>query len=144
RYTSMYPQVVYAMTPVLKAKLPEVNIRWFQSGSEKVANRLEAELAAGGTQADLLVTSDPFLFERYKREGRWLRYASPNALRTPRELIDLDGAYTACRLSTMVLVHRRDVTDPPRSFAELAEPKWRSEVALGDPTTSGTAFTWLM
>jgi iron(III) transport system substrate-binding protein len=142
-YTSMYPHVVDALGPVLKKQLPEVNVRWFQSGSEKIATRLEGELAAGGTQADLLVTSDPFLYERFKREGRWLRYASPNGLRTPRALIDLDGAYSACRLSTMILVHRKDAP-APASFAELADPKWKGEVALGDPMTSGTSFTWAM
>jgi iron(III) transport system substrate-binding protein len=142
-YTSMYRQVIDELEPVLQRAVPGVTFHWYQAGSEKVANRLEAELAAGGTPADLLVTSDPFLYERYKREGRWLRYASPNVLRVPRSLIDLDGTYAACRLSTMVLVHRSDLAGPPpESFRELAEPRWKGEVALGDPLTSGTSFTW--
>jgi len=141
-YTSMYRHVLDALDPVLKRELPAVTVHWFQAGSEKVLNRLDAELAAGGTQADLLATSDPFLFARLKREGRLLRYVSPNSLRTPRELMDLDGAYTALRLSTMVLVHRRELESPPPSWASLAEPRFEGEVALGDPLTSGTAFTW--
>lgn len=141
-YTSMYRQVVEGLEPLIKTKLPRVTVHWYLAGSEKVASRLEAELAAGGTQADLLVTSDPFLYERYKREGRWLRYASPNGLRTPRSLMDLDGAYAGCRISTMVIAHRADVKEPPRSFEALAEPAWKGEVALGDPLASGTAFTW--
>lgn len=141
-YTSMYRHVLDALEPVLKAELPDVKVHWFQAGSEKVLSKLEAELQAGGTQADLLATSDPFLYARLKREGRLLRYVSPNALRTPRELVDLDGAYSALRLSTMVLVHRRELAVPPASFAELADARFRGEVALGDPLTSGTAFTW--
>lgn len=141
-YTSMYRQVIDGLEPVLRRALPGVTVHWYQAGSEKVASRLEAELAAGGTQADLLLTSDPFLYERFKREGRWLRYASPNGLRTPRQLLDLDGAYSAARVSTMVLIHRAELADPPDSFAALGEPRWRDEVALGDPLTSGTAFTW--
>ncbi|MHB8879697.1 MAG: extracellular solute-binding protein, partial [Myxococcaceae bacterium] len=105
--------------------------------------RLEAELTAGGTQADLLITSDPFLYERFKREGRLLPYASPLSLRIPRSLIDLDGAYATCRLSTMVLVHRADLKgEPPSSFRDLTDPKFKGEVALVDPLTSGTGFTW--
>jgi iron(III) transport system substrate-binding protein len=140
-YTSMYRHVVDGFEALAKERLPEVTLRVFQAGSEKVASRLDAELAAGGTQADLLATSDPFFYERLEREGRLDRYASPNVLRVPRSLVDLDGHYAAFRLSTMVLVHRRG-TAAPKSFAELAEPKWRGEVALGDPLTSGTAFTW--
>ncbi len=141
-YTSIYRQVLDGLDPLIRKSLPGVTVHWYQAGSEKVASRLEAELAAGGTQADLLITSDPFLYARYKQEQRWLRYASPNGLRTPPSLLDLDGAYTACRLSTMVLVHRANVTDPPKSFRELTDPRWKQEVALGDPLTSGTAFTW--
>lgn len=141
-YTSIYRQVLDALDPVVARRLPQVRVHWFQAGSEKVASRLEAELAAGAPQADVLATSDPFLYERLRERGAFLRYASPDGLRIPRELIDLDGHYEAVRLSTMVIAHQADVKDPPESFRELADPRWRGEVALGDPLTSGTAFTW--
>ncbi len=141
-YTSMYRQVIDALEPLMKQRLPNVTIHWYQAGSEKVASRLEAEAAAGAVRADLIATSDPFLYERLKREGSLLPYASPHALRIPRELLDLDAHYAAARISTMVLVHRRGLAQPPKTFAELAEPRWRGKVAIGDPLTSGTAFTW--
>jgi iron(III) transport system substrate-binding protein len=140
-YTSMYRPVVDALEPVLKEQLPAVTVHWYQAGSEKVLARLEAELAAGGTQADVIATSDPFLYARFKEEGRWLPYASPNGQRIPRSLVDLDAQYEAIRVSTMVLVHRKEAR-APSSFRELTDPKWAGEVALGDPLTSGTAFTW--
>jgi iron(III) transport system substrate-binding protein len=141
-YTSMYRHVLDSLDPLLARELPAVKVHWFQAGSEKVLNRLEAELSAGGTQADLVATSDPFLYARLKREQRLLRYVSPNALRTPKELVDLDGAYTSLRLSTMVLVHRRELEAPPSSWAALTDARLAGEVALGDPLTSGTAYTW--
>ena len=140
-YTSVYRHVIDALEPELKRAMPGVTIHWFQAGSEKVAAKLEAELAAGGTPCDVLVTSDPFLYERFKQEGRWLRYVSPNGVRTPSRYVDPDGNYAAVRLSTMVLVHKAGTT-PPASFAALTAPEWKGEVALGDPLTSGTAFTW--
>src|SRR5262249_8012320 len=82
--TAMSRPVIDALEPVLKAQAPEVAVHWFQAGSEKVLARLEAELAAGGTQADVIATSDPFLYARFKEEDRWLRYASPNGQRIPR------------------------------------------------------------
>lgn len=140
-YTSMYRPVIDALTPQLEAALPGVMLHWYQAGSEKVTAKLEAELAAGGTRCDVLITSDPFLYARFKEDGRWQRYVSPNGLRTPRAYVDLDGHFAAVRLSTMVLVHRAG-TPAPTSFKSLGEPQWRDEVAVGDPTTSGTAFTW--
>ena len=141
-YTSMYRPVVDALEPLIKQQLPDVTVHWYQAGSEKVLARLEAELTAGGTQADIIATSDPFLYARFKTEGRWLKYASPNGQRIPRSLVDLDGEFTAIRVSTMVLAYRKGLANPPVSFAELTDPRWAGEVALGDPLTSGTAFTW--
>ncbi len=141
-YTSMYRHVIDALEPLVKERLPQVRVHWYQAGSEKVASRLEAERAAGAVRADVLATSDPFLYERLTREGAFARYASPNVLRVPRSLVELDGHYAAVRLSTMVLVHRQGAEAPPASFAELASEGWKGRAALGDPLTSGTAFTW--
>jgi len=140
-YTSMYREVVDALDPVLARRLPEVKVHWFQAGTEKVVAKLEAELAAGGTQADVLLVSNPFLYRRLKDEGRLKPYVPPGALRAPRSLVDVDGAYAPVRLSTMVLVKRKGVEAPAR-FADLADPRFKNRVALGDPLSSGTAFTW--
>lgn len=66
-YTSMYPAVVDAFELLAKQKLPDVRLQWFKGGSEKVANRLEAELVAGGSKADVLAVSDPFRSRRSRR-----------------------------------------------------------------------------
>jgi iron(III) transport system substrate-binding protein len=89
-------------------------------------------------------TGSTFQYERLKRAGKLMRYASPNALRTPRALIDPDGDYTAARVSTMVIAYRADAPAHPETFRELGDPRWKGEVALGDPLTSGTAFTWAL
>ncbi len=141
-YTSMYRPVVDALEALIKQQLPEVQVHWYQAGSEKVLARLEAELLGGATQADIIATSDPFLYARFKSERRWLRYVSPNSQRIPRSLVDLDGEYTAIRVSTMVLAYRKGIPEVPTSFAELTNRRWEAEIALGDPLTSGTAFTW--
>jgi iron(III) transport system substrate-binding protein len=141
-YTSMYQHVLDALDPLLKEKLPNVQVHWYQAGSEKVASRLEAERAAGAVRADVIATSDPFLYERLAREGVFLRYASPNVLRVPHSLLELDAHYAAMRLSTMVLVHRTGSVPPPASFAGLVGEGWKGRTAIGDPLTSGTAFTW--
>lgn len=140
-YTSMYRHVMDAFEPLLKERLPQVTVRWFQGGSEKIATKLEAELAAGGSPCDVLMTSDPFLYRRLAKEQRLFRAVSPNGVRTPRAVVDPEGHWEAVRLSTMVLVHKAGV-EGPASFAELLEPKWKDEVVVGDPLTSGTAFTW--
>lgn len=141
-YTSAFPSLVDAIDAMAKRTLPKVNVRWFKAGTEKISSRIEGELAAGGTKADVLLVSDPFLYERYRHDHLLLRYASPNELRIPPSMLDLDGYYTTARISTMVVAFRKSLQDPPRSFAELTDPKWKGRIAIGDPLSSGTAFTW--
>src|SRR5688572_30256923 len=124
-YTSMYKEVIEAIEPALAKRLettsPGTRVEWFQSGSEKVAQRLDAELAAGGSPCDVLLTSDPAYYRRLEREGRLVPYVSPAALRQPRALVDPDGMFAAARLSTMVIgLSPRLAAEPPRSFADLA------------------------
>ncbi|MCK6527939.1 extracellular solute-binding protein [Myxococcota bacterium] len=145
-YTSMYEEVVRSLEPLVAARYPDLDVRFFQAGSEKVSQRLEAELAGGGSPADLVLTSDPFWYEQARREGRLLRYASPESLRIPREYLDLDGYWATSRLSLMVLAahgERVPEAERPRRFADLAEPRFRDRVTTGDPLASGTNLTLL-
>jgi iron(III) transport system substrate-binding protein len=142
----MYRQVIDAIDPLLEAKLPGVRVEWLPLGSEKIATRLDAELAAGSTPADLVLTSEPFWFERKKREGQFLAHASLRALALPRSFVDRDGAYMTSRISTMVLTYNSRLvpeSEAPLSFAELFGPKWKGAVTIPDPLSSGTSFTTL-
>src|SRR5687767_8207394 len=77
-YSSMYKEVIEAIGPVLEKRLAETSpgtkVEWFQSGSEKIAARLDAELAAGGSPADILLTSDPSYYAKLQSKGLLLRY----------------------------------------------------------------------
>jgi iron(III) transport system substrate-binding protein len=140
-YTSAYPPVVQALEALAKRELSGVTVRWFQAGSEKIASRLDAELLAGNPGADLLMTSDPVYYDRLKRNGALVPYASVRALRLDRAFVDPDGAYVACRLSAMGIV---TTAEPPVSFGDLLSDRLKGRVTLPDPLGSGTMFSTLL
>src|SRR5687768_11651534 len=145
-YTSMYRPVIEELEPLLHRALPEVQVEWLQAGSEKIATRLDAELAAGAPRADLVMTSDPLWYERLWREGHLLPHASLRALAMPRELVHPEGAFVTSRISTMVVAFNErslEAEDAPRTFAELFTERWAGRVTAPDPLGSGTAFTTL-
>lgn len=145
-YTSLYQHVVDDLDRLAQEKLPGVNIEWFAAGSEKVAARIDGELAAGATRCDVLLTSDPFFFARMKREGRLLPYVPPQALRVPRELVDLDGAWLTSRAATMVIVYNQRLLTKetaPQGYRDFLEPRFQNKIIFGDPLASGTFFTTL-
>ncbi len=142
-YTSMYQSVIDAFGPYLARTLPDVRVSFYRAGSEKIALRLEAERKAGAPSADLLLVSDPFYYQRLGDEGALLAYVSPHALRHPRETLDLDGRFATARVSTMALVYNPAALGkdaPPRTYADLAEPRFHGRAAIPDPLMSGTSF----
>jgi iron(III) transport system substrate-binding protein len=145
-YTSMYQPVIDAIDPQIRERWPDLDPQWYQAGSEKVAQRVETEWAAGGSKACLLLTSDPFWYADLARQGRLQPYLAPNVLHVERGLTDPDGYWVASRISLMVLAVNGARLAPearPRRFADLAAPAWKGRVTMPDPLASGTAFTTL-
>lgn len=143
-YTSIYRNVLDRLDPLIAERLPNVKVNWFQAGAEKILTRMEAEIAAGGTQCDVLAASDPFLYERFKEEHLLAPYASVHALKIPRSLVDPEAHFVAARVGTMVMVHRAELDHPPARFSDLTNARYRGRVAIGDPLSSGTAATWAL
>jgi iron(III) transport system substrate-binding protein len=143
-YTSLYKEVIAEIEPAIRAAVPEAEIRFFQGGSENVAAKLGSELAAGHAQADLVLTSDPFWYLELKKTGKLLSYDSPAAHAVPPELRDPDGAFVTVRVCAMVIGYNSQAVteaDAPKSWKELADPRWAGKVSMGSPLESGTTFT---
>jgi iron(III) transport system substrate-binding protein len=143
-YTSIYKEVIEEMKGPLKKAIPEADVEWFQSGSENVAGKVTAELSAGRTKADLILTSDPFWYLELKKGGRLLPYKCPAAEATPAAFTDAEGAFAGVRLPVMVIGYNESALKPeelPRSWKDLADPRWKGKLAMPSPLESGTAFT---
>ena len=143
-YTSMYPHVIEQLDALVRADLPGVAPKFFQGGSEKVAQRVEAEWAAGGSPACLLLTSDPAWYVDLADRGLLSPHLAPNVLQVDRGVVDPEGRWVASRLSMMVIAvdpQRVAPADRPTSWADLARVADRA--SMPDPLASGTAFTTL-
>lgn len=136
-YTSMYESVLAELEPLAAARLPHVRLVPLQGGSEKIAQRFEAELAAGSSQACLLATSDPAWFASLAERDQLQAYVPPRAL-------DLPPAWrsptaSAFRLSLMVLASSGG--EAPTAWRDLVDPRFRDRFSTPDPLASGTALT---
>jgi iron(III) transport system substrate-binding protein len=143
-YTSIYENVIASLEPVLRETFPDIEVRFFQRGSEDVAARLNSEIAANKIGADLVMTSDPFWYEELKEAGHLLAYQSSRAAGIPPDLNDPDGAFVTVRMPVMVMAvnsTRVANADRPRTFRELTDAKWAQRITMGDPNRSGSYFT---
>ncbi len=145
-YTSIYKEVIETMREPLRKALPsDVEVLWFQSGSENIASKVNAELAAGATRADLILTSDPFWYYELKQEGKLLPYTSPASKAIPPIYVDPDGAFAGVRLPVMVIGYNSryftNEADLPKTWKDLADPRYKRLISMPNPLESGSSFT---
>lgn len=143
-YTSLYKDTIADVQPKLEAKFPEYQFSFFQSGSEEVAAKVNAEELAGGTKADLFIFSDRFWFEEMAQRGRLHKYSPTGSGSVAEMLRNKDEFYAAVSIPVMVLIYNSEAipaAQAPKTFKELADPKWKGKFATGSPLSSGTNFT---
>ncbi|MDP2307749.1 MAG: extracellular solute-binding protein [Pseudomonadota bacterium] len=137
-YTSIYQEQLDQFAALAATELPGVDVRWYQGGSEKIAQRWEAEHSAGASPACVVATSDPSWFVELARRGLLHAYVSPRALLLPRAWVT--PWFAPHRIDLMVIGAPKDGEAPAR-FTDLAEDRWRGTFSSGDPFSSGTVFT---
>lgn len=112
-----------------------------ETKSTGLANRLLAEMAR--PQADVFWSNEPVRTLVLKARGALAPYRSPSADGIPAALMDPDGYWTGFSARMRVIAYntraiRRD--DAPQSVFDLADPKWKEQVAMADPRFGSTSF----
>ncbi len=141
-YTSIYPDIIDLVKPAVKKTFPNLEVNWFQGGTEKVLAKMAGEMEAKKVAADLLMVADPSYYYTLKDQKMLLNYVSPEA----KDVImpkDKDGAWTAVRISNMIIAYNTTKLKPeeaPKSWKDLTDPKWKGKIAMPNPLLSGTAY----
>jgi iron(III) transport system substrate-binding protein len=78
-----------------------------------------------------------------KSRGVLAPYRSPSADGIPEGLIDPEGYWTGFSARIRVIAYNTTLVEreeAPRSVFDLADPKWRGQVAIADPRFGSTSF----
>lgn len=112
-----------------------------ETKSTGLANRLLAE--QNRPQADVFWSNEPVRTLVLKSRGVLAPYRSPSAEGIPATLRDADGYWTGFSARIRVIAYNTKLVkaeDAPRSVLDLAEPKWKGQVAIADPRFGSTSF----
>jgi iron(III) transport system substrate-binding protein len=112
-----------------------------ETKSTGLANRLIAEKER--PQADVFWSNEPVRTLILKSRGVLAPYRSPSAEGIPSPLMDADGYWTGFSARIRVIAYNTNLVkaeDAPRSVFDLADPKWRGQVAMADPRFGSTSF----
>jgi iron(III) transport system substrate-binding protein len=112
-----------------------------ETKSTGLANRLLAEKTR--PQADVFWSNEPVRTLLLKSRDVLASYKSPSAQGIPPVLVDPDGFWTGFSARIRVIACNTTLVKPdeaPRSVFDLADPKWRGQVAIADPRFGSTSF----
>jgi iron(III) transport system substrate-binding protein len=91
-------------------------------------------------QADVFWSGDCARSALLKKKGVLEAYRSPAAESIGAEWRDPEHAWTGFGARARVIVYNtKRVKDPPRSIAELSDPKWKGRIAVANPLFGTTA-----
>lgn len=112
-----------------------------ETKSTGLANRLVAE--KNRPQADVFWSNEPVRTLVLKSRGVLAPYRSPSAQGIPEALVDPEGYWTGFSARMRVIAYNTSLVkadEAPHSVFDLADPKWRGQVAMADPRFGSTSF----
>lgn len=143
-YTSLYKDTISDIKPKLEKDFPEYTFHFYQAGSEEIAAKVNAEIIAGGTRADILISSDRFWYEELAREKFLHPFDKDKVKKMPAQLRHKKGLYNTLSLPVMVMAYNKEAfvgKKQPQSFKEMVDKPWENLFSTGSPLASGTNFT---
>lgn len=142
-YTSMYEDIIEAMTEVLHEKFPNYNIEFFYGGTGTLQAKIAAERDTKKLGCDMLMVADPSYALELKAQGLLHAYVSKEAGNIALEY-DPEGYWYPVRNLNMILAYnpekfRRE--DLPQSFRDFAyDENMNGLISMPNPLTAGTAL----
>lgn len=133
--------------PVLKAFEQRSGVRvkpvydTEETKSTGLANRLLAEKTHA--QADVFWSNEPVRTLVLKQHGVLAPYQSPSARDVPPAFRDPEGYWTGFSARVRVIAYNTKLVPAsiaPASVLDLADPKWKGQVAIADPRFGSTSF----
>jgi len=147
-YVSLATSAMTRLVAAMNKHFPNLKIEFVRAGSVETVKRFVAERQAGRIGADLIHGADPGGFEYFAEKG-WLdtRLAAPALTQDYRAgFFDQKGGWVAMRATGIALMYNTKLVAQgalPKTWKELIEPKWKSRIAISDPTRAGSSFSHL-
>jgi iron(III) transport system substrate-binding protein len=112
-----------------------------ETKSTGLANRLIAE--KGRPQADIFWSNEPVRTLVLKSRGVLAPYQSATAEGIAAAFKDPDGYWTGFSARMRAIIYNTNAVnagEAPRSVFDLANPRWKGQVAIADPRFGSTSF----
>lgn len=117
-----------------------IRVEVVRSSSAEITQRLLDEIQNQNETADVFHVADVGIFLKLKEEGHLLEYHSVEYAFYPQGYKD-EGFWAAMRVNAIGMAYDSNrITDPPESWTDLMDSRWKGRIVLKNVLTSGTAY----
>ncbi len=123
-----------------------IPVQLFRAGGTQIAQKLALELRSGKLEADVAETSDPTMLTVLYRQGAMEPFAPENGKSLPAEFKHPKDGWTGSSIALMHLIVNANEVSPeeePKSWADLADPKWKGKLVWGSPNYGSSQYAAL-
>ena len=142
-YTSQPERDASQTVAAFRRVQPGVDVEVFRSGTTEVMGKLAAEFSAGQPKPDVLLIADAAAMESLKKDGRLLAYPGAKVDGLATGSYDTDRTYFGSKLITTGIAVNTGAKSRPTSWADLAKPEYKGQIAMPSPLYSGAAAIML-
>ena len=140
-YTSMKESLIGSLRDAFVKKHPDIAFDYYSAGAGKLMAKIAAERQSGKMTVDVLWHSEVPDFYKLKQDGLLEKYVSPEAKYMKSPVTDPDSYFTPARLATLGIAYNtKKVTNPPKGWNDLLDPRFKGGFGIANPAISGTAF----
>lgn len=140
-YTSMKESLIGKLRDAFVKKNPDIEFDYYSAGAGKLMAKLAAERESGALTVDVLWTSEIPDFYQLKEQGMLEKYVSRESSNIVSPVKDQEGHFTPARLGTLGIAYNtKAVKEPPKSWKDMLDPRFKGAFGIANPALSGTAY----
>jgi iron(III) transport system substrate-binding protein len=149
-YTSqVLGETAQRIVSAFNASYPDIKVNLLRSSGQVMYQRVMQEISMNALAADVVSLSDTGgQQQELKEAGQFAQYKPSRAAEVLPAFrdVDPDGFYHVTVVALTVIVYNTKLVKPedmPKTWADLADPKWKGKVAIGHPAFSSLSTAWV-
>lgn len=129
-------------------RYPGVKVDVVRASTGVIFQRIQQEAAANVFAADVFSTPDEGEGAALESKGMLTCYQPPEVDKIAKGLQHADAAgcyHITSAWLVLITYNSKSITaaEAPKDWPDLLDPKWKNEIAIGDPAFSGSVATWV-
>jgi len=141
-YSSNNVETVNAVVDQFTKRHPDIKVSVVRAGTGALMQRIKAETA--NPLGDIFWSGGLSTISAFREQ--LAPYASPQAREVPAAYRGPDGLWLGTNTHvTVLMANLRQVPNgqPPKGWADLADPKWKGKIVIPDPERSSASYVAL-